>query len=271
MKVLAVVEEASTARACLSAAAAIGSRLPLSASVVALHIVVDMAHAVTSGEEVAMQHLLEVTQGTALERASATREAFSAWLAEDTAKGPAVRWKEITDGVGKGLARESRDMDLLVLAKPCKVEGRHALRAAFFVCARPILLVPEHCSPAGESLGVHIAIAWNNTLACRRAAVGAQPWLRQADHVTIIMIGQGAENAGDVVGLLCANGVVPSFRRVARSPAKLGQQIVDEAQAIGADLLVAGAYRHGTVFEWLAGRTTRQMLRRADMPLFLAH
>ena len=81
MKLLAVVEEASTARACLSAAAAAVSCLRLTATIQALHISVDMTHAVTSGEEVAMQRLVELALGTALERERATHEVFRYWLA----------------------------------------------------------------------------------------------------------------------------------------------------------------------------------------------
>jgi len=46
---------------------------------------------------------------------------------------------------------------------------------------------------------------------------------------------------------------------------------VEEAKAIGAHMLVAGAYRHGQLLEWLMGGTTRHMLAAAELPLFLAH
>lgn len=271
MKLLAVVEGASTARACLSAAASLVPRLRSPASIAALHIIVDMAHAVMSSEEVAMQQLLEMYHGTAVERASATREVFGCWLAEEPARTRAIHLKEITGAVKTILVQEAREMDLLVLARPCTDDGRHALHTAFFVCGRPLLLVPENWCAVGASLGAHIAIAWNGTPACRRAVIGATPWLREADRITIILIGADRGKAGDGIGPLGADGVAPSYHRVARSPAHLGQQIIDEARSVGADLLVAGAYRHGPALEWLAGRTTRQMLRRADMPLFLAH
>ncbi|MDE1917226.1 MAG: universal stress protein [Sphingomonadales bacterium] len=51
----------------------------------------------------------------------------------------------------------------------------------------------------------------------------------------------------------------------------LGEQIASEAQALGADLIVAGAYRHGEIIEWLAGGTTRHLLAAAKLPLLLAH
>ena len=40
---------------------------------------------------------------------------------------------------------------------------------------------------------------------------------------------------------------------------------------MGADLLVAGAYRHSQIVEWLLGGTTRHLLAAADLPILLAH
>lgn len=271
MKLLAVVAEASTARACLSAAAAAASRIRLPTSIEALHVVVDLAHAVTSYEDASLEQLRELRKGTASERAEAARDAFLSWTAEEPGKAPVVRWKEIIGAEEETVAHEAKDMDLLVLAKPRNAEGHHALHAAFFTCGRPLLLVPADWTPSARPFGGHVAIAWNDTPACRRAVAGALPWLAAAAIITIILINESEAEAADLVALLKADCVRPSFRIVGRSRRKLGGQIVDEAHAVGANLLVAGAYRHSEFLEWLVGRTTRQMLRRADLPLLLAH
>ena len=56
-----------------------------------------------------------------------------------------------------------------------------------------------------------------------------------------------------------------------RDSETLGDQLVTEAHQLGADLLVMGAYRHNQFIEWLLGGTTRHVLARFDLPLFLAH
>jgi nucleotide-binding universal stress UspA family protein len=271
MKLLAVVAEASTAHACLSAAVAAASRVRLPTTIEALHVVVDLAHAVTSSEEVPLAQLRELREGTALERADAARDAFLSWTAEEPGKASSVRWKEIIGAEEETVVREAKDVDLLVLAKPRNAEGRHALHAALFACGGPLLLVPADWTPSARPFGGHVAIAWNDTSACRRAIAGALPWLAAADIITIILINESEAKAPHLVALLNADCVQPSIKIVGRSHSKLGGQIVDEAHAVGADLLVAGAYRHSAFLEWLVGRTTRQMLRRADLPLLLAH
>lgn len=270
MKLLAVVAEASTARACLSAAVAAASRIRLPTTIEALHVIVDLAHAVTSSEEVPLEQLRELREGTALERAAAARGAFLSWIAEEPGKARLVRWKEIIGAEEETVAHEANGMDLLVLAKPRNAEGHHALHAAFF-CGRPLLLVPADWTPSAGPFGVHVAIAWNGTPACRRAVAGALPWLAAADAITIVLINESEAMAADLIALLKANCVPPSMRVVGRPRGDLGSQIIDETHAIGADLLVAGAYRHSEFLEWFVGRTTRQMLSRADMPLLLAH
>jgi nucleotide-binding universal stress UspA family protein len=47
--------------------------------------------------------------------------------------------------------------------------------------------------------------------------------------------------------------------------------LLDEAKALGADLLVMGAYAHRRFFEALLGGVTRSILHAADLPLLMQH
>lgn len=54
--------------------------------------------------------------------------------------------------------------------------------------------------------------------------------------------------------------------------AKVGPALLDAAQAFGAALLVAGAYRHSRLAEALFGGATRAFLEARDGPhLLIAH
>lgn len=57
-------------------------------------------------------------------------------------------------------------------------------------------------------------------------------------------------------------GIRVGVHAVAGDDRELAAQIVAEAHAVGADALVAGAYRHNTLIEWALGGTTPAVSRR---------
>lgn len=51
----------------------------------------------------------------------------------------------------------------------------------------------------------------------------------------------------------------------------VGWQLLEAADAAGADMLVVGAYGHRRFNEWLLGGMTRHVLEHARIPLFMRH
>lgn len=271
LKLLAVVAEASTLVGCLDAAvaAAVGPGAP--ATIKALHVIVDPAHLVTSSEEVALQYLREARDGTAFERAAAARKMFDHWQAQRPEGGPPVGWKEVTGAEDEMVTREAWQADLLIVAKPRNLDGHDALHAAIFRSGKLVLLAPTDWNDRSNGLGDHMAIAWNDTPPCRRAVTAALPWIKAARKVSILLIDEKEAVAAELISLLRAEDISPTLKSRARARGSLGDQIIDEAHAAGADALVMGAYRHNEVIEWLLGGTTRHALRHADLPMLLAH
>jgi nucleotide-binding universal stress UspA family protein len=270
MRILALVAEPATARTCLDAALAAALKLDDSATIEAFHVVVDLAHAANSSEELTFERFRELHEGTASERAEQTHTAFVSWTASLPEGGPKVEWKQIVGAEEAMVAQEAAAASLLVVAKPKSSEGYHALHAAVFRSGRPLLLVPANWRP-DAGMGRHIAIGWNDTPASRRAVTGMRPWLCRSEKVTIILIDEDMHLADSLLELLAPTGVAPAIHGVVRTRTALGDQLINEAGAISADLLVMGAYRHEEPLEWLLGGTTRHALRRADLPLLLAH
>jgi nucleotide-binding universal stress UspA family protein len=249
---------------------AAAARVQPGATIEAFHVIVDLAHAAISSEELAIEQMRELREGTAFERADATRLAFVSWMAGLPEGAPKIEWKEVIGAEEEMVAREADDADLLVLAKPRNAEGHHALHAAVFRCGRPLLLAPSGWPPAGE-VGRKVVIAWNGTGGAWRAVAGALPWIVRAEEVTILLVAEPEDVAAELVAWLESEGVEPRVRSVPRASGHLGDQLIDEADAIGADMLVMGAYRYNEPLEWLLGGTTRHALRHADLPLILAH
>jgi len=114
-------------------------------------------------------------------------------------------------------------------------------------------------------------VAWNDTEPCRKALLGALPWLRVAREVTLLLIAESRDLAESAEELLELEHITYRVQLVSRDGESLGDQIVTEARKLGADLLVMGAYRHNEFVEWLLGGTTRHVLAHCDLPLLLAH
>lgn len=272
MKLLAILVGAESAPACLDAAV-LAARSLQGASVEALHVMVDPDQVVSSSEEVAFQRLREIDEGTAQQRADATHTAFVAWnsgVEDDT---PAVRWKAVTGAEEQVVTQEAAQADVivLVLARQTNMDSGDALHAAIFRSGKPLLIVPQDWRGRSRTRFSHIAVGLSDSEATRHAIDGAGPWLRAADRVTAIRIGRKGDAATTLTRLLSEVGADPELRVVAQTRSDLGKQIVHEAEAVGADLLVTGAYRHSEMVDWLVGGTTRHLLAATSMPLLFAH
>lgn len=138
---------------------------------------------------------------------------------------------------------------------------------------RPVLIVP----PEAERLDLdHVMIAWNDTREARRAVSDALPLLGAAKRVTVAEIAPESrlpaarEELADVVAWLARHDIaaetlaVPPVGPSADSIARL-------ATVQSADLIVAGAFGHGRLREWVLGGVTLDLLLHAPRFVLLSH
>lgn len=270
MKILAILPEAATVAACLDMAEAAARGVP-EARIDLLHVVVDPAQLVGADEMIDMQYLRIRREGSAATRATATRAAFDDWRAALPDLPVSPVWHEAVGDETETLCEWGRRYDLLVLPRGLNLDGADAMHAAFFCAGRPFFLAPHPGLVPTRPLSDRVVIAWNGTSACRRAAEAARPWLRAGGQPVVMLIGEDDGGAEGFVGDLRAEGVSIETRRLARDREALGDQLVTEARALDATLLVMGAFRHATWLEWLLGGTTRQALHHATLPYLMAH
>ena len=272
MRLLAILVGAKSAPACLDAATLAAHALD-HASVEALHVIVDPDHMIAASEEIAIQQFRVIEEGTAWQRAKATRSAFAAWKIDAAAGGCVVNWKTLTGHEEEIVCREARaaDVVMLVMAREANLDSGDALHAAIFRCGKPVLIIPLDWRRGSRAGFDHVAVGLSNSEAARHAIEGAGPWLRAAKRVTAIRIGDRDDATLGLSRLLIEAGVEPVLHVVPKHGSDLGAQIIAEAHAVGADLLATGAFRHSEIVDWLLGGTTRHMLAAADLPLLLAH
>jgi nucleotide-binding universal stress UspA family protein len=186
------------------------------------------------------------------------------------------------DGVASAIVpQHARYADLCILGRdqpegPASVEYTFA-EHLLFVTGRPVLFVPA-VEPL-TSLGRRIMLAWNSSRPAARSLNDALPLIERAEHTTIVMINasgfidrHGAPPGEHMVEHLQRHGAVADAIRIENVPhGSIADRLQAEAQALGADLIVAGAFGHPRLWEKMLGGVTYDLLARMNLPIFMSH
>jgi nucleotide-binding universal stress UspA family protein len=168
--------------------------------------------------------------------------------------------------------------DLVVIARPesaSETAGPPGLAESLVLSSgRPIIMFP----PRGTVSAVRrILVAWNATRESIRAVADALPLLAKAEAVEVLVVdhqrqpaGHGQEPGADIARHLARHGAKVEVRRLSSSGKDVGQLLLSQATAFGADLLVMGAYGHSHLREWMFGGVTRTVLYEAGLPVLMS-
>ena len=266
--ILAVLEEARTARQCLTLAADAASVRP-GVTLTALHVEADPSHIFTSPEEVSLQRLRVTEEGTSRDRATRVRLAFDQWVAFSGSK--TVGFLHRVGPVEVTLDREAQAADLIVVARPHNLDSGDALHAALFDTHKPVLFVPDGAVRRGSFME-HLAVVWRADMPTRRAIQHAAPWLRFAKRVSVIRVDEACP-VDEALQMLQDEGVSAELcgRNDGPQGEHAGARVLRQAGEIGAGGLVMGAYRFGMMLEWLFDSTTNQIFTATELPLLVMH
>jgi nucleotide-binding universal stress UspA family protein len=187
---------------------------------------------------------------------------------------PGYGWHPRAPAGDTFLASHGRIFDLVVLGRPITgkaVPSMATLEAVLFETGRPILVAPP-LPPA--TLGDTVVIAWNGSTETARSVAFATPFLRKAQRVVVLSIEgwavpgpTGAQLAASLrrTGIAVEAISVPNHRR------SNGETILAEAETLGCDLLVKGAYTQSRLRQLIFGGATTHVLAAATMPVLMAN
>jgi nucleotide-binding universal stress UspA family protein len=271
MKILAILTNAASVRACLDASAAAARSLSLEKLEV-LYVMVDPSQMVAAAEEINFQLFRELREGTAEDREVAVRAAYEQWMENNPSPQLAIEWKEIVGREEPTVLKEAQAADVLILveASDHNLDAGDARHAAIFQSGKPLLLVPPRWKAEPDARFGRIAVGINRGKAARHAVAAAEQLLRAADHVIALRVGEDPDPAPEALLLLQSWGL-PLENHHISADGNRGADLVRAAGATAADLLVVGAYRHSEVLDWLLPSTTRQILHAANLPLVVMH
>ena len=173
--------------------------------------------------------------------------------------------------VWANLSAESRLSDVVIFSdEPGR--GRGPLAEAFQeVLAdeqRPVIIARP-----GLKVGGVVAVAWDGGKEASRAARQAVPLLQKAGKVVILTAPRATTRALDPARLqayYAARGVTAQFEMLPDS-GEAAPMLLYAAQKAGAEILVAGAFGHPRLQEFIFGGTTRSLLAADSPSLFLSH
>lgn len=143
------------------------------------------------------------------------------------------------------------------------------LKSTLESAGRPILVVTDELPPDFPQT---VAIAWNGSVESAHAVTAALPFLARAQSVHVLTFATSrtdASRAKDLVAYLSKHGA-SAEAHVQEPEVGVGEELLDSAKDLDADLLVMGGYTHSRLRQTLFGGVTHHVLEHATLPLLMA-
>ncbi len=191
-----------------------------------------------------------------------------------------LEWRSTVtfDRLDDYIAEQARAADLVITGKDIGSDlldttrrvniGRLAIRAG-----RPVLLVPQGITTL---LLNNVFIAWKDAPEARHAALDALPLLEAAGHATVLEVTSVRDQAAaekrvkDVALWLESHRLSASPMAIGTSSGQEGF-LRSELAKQHCDLLIAGAFSHNRMGEFVFGGMTQDLLLDPDFCVLLSH
>jgi nucleotide-binding universal stress UspA family protein len=203
-------------------------------------------------------------------------EAFKAAVGMEARR---VEWRCSQEFPSAFIAREARAADLVIISRERPTfdpyifpdPGELLLRIG-----RPVLTVP---AGVGSLTGRRAIVAWKDTREARRAVQDALPFLHRADEIVIAEVCESPNDVAssqtrlrDVAQYLAAHRIAAAVtERVRPLDGTAVNSLLRLVQDESADLIVAGAYGHTRLGEWIFGGMTQGLLAESPVCCLLSH
>ena len=224
-----------------------------------------------------MRELDERTQAAI----GAVEERLRATLDEMTGGSAQADLLSLEGEAGVLVPQYARYADLCIVGRDEPV-GSTSINYSFseqllFVTGRPVLFVPA--DESFRTLGRHIVVAWNSSRPAARSLNDALPLIERADRATVLMINPSGFIGGHegppgerMLEHLKRHGASVDALRIEGVPhGAIADRLQSEAQALGADLIVAGAFGHPRLWEKMLGGVTNDLIGHTKLPIFMSH
>ncbi|MFC3068476.1 universal stress protein [Phenylobacterium soli] len=188
-------------------------------------------------------------------------------------------WRQAMQPPLTAAAAEACCADLIVMNHRVHDDGSSmstVVPAALVLAAgRPVLIAP----PEMTNLKLQtVLVAWKDVREARRAVVDALPILKVADAVVVAEVCPHDEERATearlarVTAYLQRHGVRAASKiSVEEKDVSAADQLLALAEDVRPDLIVAGAYGHARLQEWVFGGFTKALLAQRSRAVLLSH
>ncbi len=194
-----------------------------------------------------------------------------------------AEWRQTETSVamtGERLAEHARCADLVIMAQP---DPEHdylgpatVVRRVVEESGRPVLVIPY--SGKINTIGNRTMIGWSGTGESSRAAHDAIPFMQQGEKTSIFWV-TGSDEAADSVlehsghelaRCLDRHGIKTHVSHRPKTQIPIGDELLNEAAEIGADLIVTGAFGHSRLYDFVIGATTSHLMSYMTSPVLFS-
>jgi nucleotide-binding universal stress UspA family protein len=226
---------------------------------------------------------LEVLQRQAADMGAQARKTFKEFVRThdipdaQPAAGVSAAFRELSGDPREKLVAQSRLHDLTVMEGGAQDDAllRTNLGDMIVSSGKPVVLAPSQAPATPFS---KIAVAWKDCPEAARAIVAAMPILKRAHRIVILTANEDVKHPcacldsyESVANSLRVHGAHVECHYVLPAGRSVPDAILESARAIGADLLVMGAYGHSRLREFVFGGFTQRVLHGTEIPVFLFH
>lgn len=188
-----------------------------------------------------------------------------------------VEWRDGADFPTAGILHEARAADVIVVEHP---SGKPHLTWPVDVprlilqAGRPVLLAPRGLDHIDLT---SVLIGWKDSREARRAVSDALPLLQYATKIILFEACEpGAEphamrRLSDVELYLMRHGLPKCVKLCNNETHNPGRAMARIATEEGRAPIVAGAYGHSRLGEWVFGGATAELLEHCPVPCLLSH
>lgn len=193
--------------------------------------------------------------------------------------GIALEWCEGSGSPVQVIAAEAARADFVVIGRNDRIDndsGVYQIAPAELIMASGTPAVVVSADAPTSFAARRILLAWKSSPQAARAARDALSVMKSAE--TVVLTEAVAESEDGKYGIsaeamasyLGSHGVNVSIRRL-QATDDAGYQLIEAAADNECDLIVAGAYGHSRLREWVLGGVTRSLLVTPTVPCILSH
>ena len=266
--VLALLPDPATVRLCLDIAE--DAAFAVRGTMAAAHVGADPERMIAAPEELDIQMLRDLDEGSPRQRLERVTRAFEDWK-HDRPGRKDLFLDDCRGDLYRCVTNECHETALVVAPCHGNMDARDAFHDLLFN-EHKLVLVPPPGPYAGNLLG-HVVIGWKPNDHAQRAVVAARRWLAAADRITVLCVDDKPEGkctftAREPLAQLGLSGDVVAISSDGRS---VGTAIIEFASSAKATCLLIGAFKHSYFLELLIGRVTRYLLSHATLPIIMKH